>query len=82
MFSCAGLWYETHRTAGLSFEEHLVCVTANYTKQPDGHFTFNNTAHNCKTNRTQSVAGDIERRDEKLSSVAKFAVRFSHFCEW
>ena len=35
--SRAGLWYETHRTADISSEEHLVCATATFTPQADGH---------------------------------------------
>ncbi|CAM6000828.1 unnamed protein product [Sphagnum balticum] len=55
----------------------MVCVTANYTKEADGHIAFNNTAHNCKTNVTQSIFGDVERNDDKLTTDAKFAVKYS-----
>ncbi len=54
----------------------MVCVTANYTKEADGHIAFNNTAHNCKTNETESIFGDVERSDGKLATDAKFAVRW------
>jgi len=71
----SGGWYEMYRIANVAFEKNLVCVTANYTVQTNGHAQIENSGYNCKTKKDESQKGDAKFRGKK--TVGKLGVKFA-----